>query len=158
MIKYRFMKPGEEQIVCELVNSVFSKFVSPLYPVEGTKEFQKTTDPKTLKQDCAKNRHIVYLAFINETLVGALKTNRVNHISWFFVDGKHQKEGIGRGLLKYAISHITGESPKIKELTVNSSPNSYGAYKKIGFSATGSETEMNGIRYTPFKLLIDGFS
>ncbi len=151
------MKPGEEKAVCKFTNTVFSVFVSPLYSTEGTKAFQKTTVPEILKQDCAVNGHLVHLAFLNESLVGVLKTKEINHVSWLFVDGLHQKKGIGKGLIKHTIGYIIKESPEIKELTVNSSPNSYDAYKSIGFSVIGPEAETNGIRYTPFKLLFENF-
>ncbi len=150
-IEYRTMKPGEEEKVCEFANAVFIEFISPIYSEEGTREFQKTTDPEVLKKDGATHGHTVFLALFKGVIAGVLKTKENNHISWFFVESNHQGQGIGKGLMEYAISHILKKSPNTREVTVNSSPNSYTAYESLGFTASGHESVVNGIRFTPFK-------
>jgi len=42
--------------------------------------------------------------------------------------------------------------PDLTKVTVNSSPNAIGAYKKLGFNAVGPEQIEHGIRFIPMRL------
>ncbi len=154
---YRLMESGEESIVCELSRRVFNQFVAPLYAKEGIEEFHRISTPEALRFVSDYSGHIVYVALNNQEIVGVIKTKNVNHISWLFVDSKHQTKGIGKNLIRTAVNHCLRISPEIQEITVNSSPNSYSAYQRFGFFTTGSETEGNGIIFTPMTLRIPDF-
>lgn len=141
--------------VCELVNRVFNQFIAPLYGEEGVEEFRKTSTPEMLQTNYDQDGHTVHVALIDQRIIGVLKTKETRHISWFFVEDGHQNKGVGKKLIRKAIDYSLSLSAETREMTVNSSPNSYETYKKIGFHPTASETEVNGIRYTPMTLRIE---
>jgi len=61
-----------------------------------------------------------------------------------FVSGKHHRRGIAGRLLKIMI-----EWYKPPVITVNSSPYAVEAYRRLGFTETGPEQLVSGIRFTP---------
>ncbi|MDY3031476.1 MAG: GNAT family N-acetyltransferase [Clostridia bacterium] len=69
-----------------------------------------------------------------------------NHISLFFVDEKHHRQGIGRKLFE-----IMQRDYDTKEFTVNSSPYAVKAYEHLGFECVDTEQTVNGIRCIPMR-------
>lgn len=121
---------------------VFLEFEAPDYSAEGVAEFQKSIrDPKYLKL-----LRIVG-AFEKKQLIGVIATrNSGSHIALFFVDGKHQRKGIGRALFDCVLPDVPD-----KTLTVNSSPFAVPIYHCLGFVDTDTEQITNGLRYTPME-------
>jgi hypothetical protein len=68
------------------------------------------------------------------------------HVAMLFIRSSLQRSGVGRGLLAFA-----GDTNC--EFTVNSSPNTVAAYKRLGFRVTGSEQCVHGIRFIPMQRL-----
>jgi predicted GNAT family N-acyltransferase len=71
------------------------------------------------------------------------------------VEKSHQRKGIAKELLLRSIEICRKRKPDIKRITVNSSPNAFGAYKKMGFKAIGDEKVVNDIRFIPMVLLLN---
>lgn len=145
------MKSCEEKQVIDLVLSVFDEFVAPGYSEEGINEFKKFANFEALASR-TQSTSLTYTAKANENLVGMIELMNNCHIAMFFVRKSCQKQGIGKGLLHYAINLCLQQHPDTHKITVNSSPNSVSAYKKMGFNATDHEQITNGIRFTPMEL------
>lgn len=127
-----------------LVWRVFLEYKTPDCTEEGIKEFKKTIEDKSWI-DARK----FYGAYDGKNkLLGVIATKDANHISLFFVDGKYQKQGIGKSLYN-----------KVKSLnksgffTVNSSPYAHDAYKHLGFKDIDVVQYVNGIRFYPMKAI-----
>jgi GNAT superfamily N-acetyltransferase len=152
-VRYRFMVPGEEGCVCDLVCRVFDECIAPEYEANGVREFHDYVYPEGLAARAAQG-HFVLLAEARGELVGALEVRDHQHVSLLFVDKKLQRRGIARSLLKAAVGICLMGAPGVRELTVNSSPNSVPAYERLGFTATGPEETVNGIRFVPMVLAL----
>lgn len=139
----RLLDEKEIATALELVRKVFMEYESPVYSEEGTEEFRNCLcDEKYL------NGIKYYGAFSTDELIGVLgMRDATRHICFFFVDGKYQRRGVGRMLFSHMKADYTG-----KTITLNSSPYGLPFYKALGFSESGSEQTVNGIRFTPMIL------
>ena len=147
------MESGEEAGVIYLVSKVFNEFVAPLYSQEGISEFMKYLRAEEMT-DRIKAGNFVILAKSGTDIIGAIEVRDTSHIALLFVEGLHQKKGVGRALLKKAIEKCKTRNPDTHRITVNSSPNSVAAYINMGFSALENEKVVNGIRFTPMELAL----
>lgn len=144
MNKYelRGLRPDETGAALALVRRVFMQFEAPDYAQEGTDEFFRSLQSEEWLSYLA-----FYGAFDGSSPVGVLATRRAgSHIALFFVDGAHQRRGIGRALFALACENCASD-----KLTVNASPCALPVYRALGFSDTGAEQTKNGIRFTPME-------
>lgn len=123
----------------KLIWDVFLESEAFNYNRKGVEEFRRFLDSRDLI-----NTFDIYGTYDKRELVGVIGLQEGQHICLFFVKKSHQKHGIGRELFKKAIS-LTKE----KEITVNSAPCAVEIYKKLGFSLTDCEQNINGIRFVP---------
>ena len=150
-IIYRSLKKGEEEQAIDLVLSVFDKLVAPEYSNEGITEFRKYAGAEALAERL-KSNSFVLIAESDGNLIGMIEVRDNCHVAMFFVRQLFQKMGIGKTLLKHPINLSSKNHIDLKKITVNSSPNSVVAYKKMGFIATDVEQIVNGIKFTPMEL------
>jgi predicted GNAT family N-acyltransferase len=68
-----------------------------------------------------------------------------------FVDKSYHKRGIAKELLRIAITDIHETYSEAEEITINSSPYAVRIYERLGFIATDSMQEKDGIIYLPMK-------
>jgi GNAT superfamily N-acetyltransferase len=147
-IEYKIMKPGEEQQIIDVVISTFDEFVAPQYSVEGVNEFRKYANVVALAERSLSN-HFTVIAKKDGRAVGVIEVKEFNHVSMLFVKKDFQNIGIGKSLFHMAADVCLKNRPTLKRLTVNASPNSVHAYKKIGFIPDDTEQLVNGIRFIP---------
>jgi GNAT superfamily N-acetyltransferase len=153
-VTYRAMKAGEEQQVCDLVVRVFTEFVAPLYSPEGVHEFLTyAADPDQLRDRLLAN-HFVLVAETQGRIVGAIEVRSSDHVSLFFIDGESQRKGVGRQLWRRALDTCLASRPEVAKITVHSSPNAVGAYRRLGFQPEGPEQTVNDIRFVPMALTV----
>lgn len=127
--------------IIKLVTDVFTEFEAPDYSDEGVKAFFDTA----LNNQEFMSQLAIWGAYIDKELVGMIATrNEGKHIALFFVDGKHQRQGIGRKLFEIVL-----ENSLSNELTVNSSPYAKEIYHRLGFEDTDVEQAVTGIRFIP---------
>ena len=135
---------GHAQIsdAIDLIWTTFLQFEAPDYSEKGVRSFRNfIEDEATLKT------LEFFGAYEDEELAGIIATkNSRKHICCFFVKAQYHRQGIGRRLWEYILSHSENE-----EFTVNSSPYAIPVYHKFGFTDTDSEQLTDGIRYTPMK-------
>ena len=153
-IEYRLMDPGEEGKVINLVSRVFNEFVAPLYSAEGVTEYYRYANAAAMAQR-SKSNHFTIIAEQEADPVGMIETRNHNHIALFFVKSEFQRKGIGKQLLKQALDICFQNNPKLRKITVHSSPNSVGAYEQMGFIPEDKEQLVNGMRYVPMSLKIE---
>jgi ribosomal protein S18 acetylase RimI-like enzyme len=149
-LTFRFMREGEEKAVCDLIHRVFNISVSPLYTKKGITNFKEYAAPEEMSRRVHID-HFVLLALFGGDMVGMIEMRRNDHISLLFVAGEHQGKGIGRDLLGLAVEFCLTNKPQLKEVTVNSSPNAFDAYERMGFKPTGEEQSISGVRSIPMK-------
>ncbi len=146
-MEIRKIKKEEMKEALELVWQVFLEFEAPDYTEEGIKEFKKTIDDKNWI-----NAREFYGAFDEKNkLLGVIATKDITHIALFFVDGEYHNQGIGRKLYdKVKLLNKKGY------FTVNSSPYAHEIYKHLGFVDIDSEQCINGLRFYPMKIYLNG--
>ena len=147
------MRAGEEADVVRLVERSFNESVAPLYPPKGVTEFLRHATPEVIRRRSEHNCRI-FVALADDELRGMVEVRDHKHISMFFVATDQQRRGVGRMLLRQALEFCRTHNRELTELTVNSSPNAVSTYRRLGFFATGPETEKNGIRFTPMKMAL----
>jgi GNAT superfamily N-acetyltransferase len=84
--------------------------------------------------------------FHNDKIIGSIASKPSNHISLLFVDKQYHRQGIARALYQKMI-----EKNDCPEISVNSTLYAVEVYKRLGFVATDTEQQKNGIRYVPMK-------
>jgi len=153
-LRYGPYKLGQEKAITAMIWDVFCEFEAPEYSDEGIKIFKEFINSQRLANDIRNNGFKIYCCFEDDALVGVLALRNLTHISLLFVKKSHHKRGIAKELLNLAIGNILLDNPDTKELTVNSSPYAVKIYYRLGFTATDTMREKNGILYMPMKKLL----
>ena len=141
-MEIRTIKKAEMKEALDLVWKVFLDYEATDYAKEGIKEFKRCLDDESWIGDRA-----FYGAFEEGKILGVIATKDITHISLFFVDGNHHKQGIGKKLFLFV-----NELNDKKFFTVNSSPYAHEVYKHLGFVDTIEEEQcINGLRFWPMR-------
>ena len=148
------MKSGEQAAVVDLVLRVFTEFVGSQYSQEGVAEFKKFASADALA-DRFRAGNLFLLAESAQRIIGAIEMREDSHIALLFVEKSLQRKGIARELLQRSIEICRKRNPDIRKITVNSSPNAFAAYQRIGFKAIEKEQLQNGMRFIPMELVLD---
>ena len=148
------MLPDDETDVDKLIRSVFDEFVAPGYTNDGIAAFKKLITAGSFTERL-RSGSLVLLAVSEKKIIGILEMRHCSHIALLFVEKSFQKKGVAQELCRRSVELCRKLNPDLKEITVSSSPNAFGAYQKIGFRPTENEKETNGIRFTPMALKID---
>jgi ribosomal protein S18 acetylase RimI-like enzyme len=155
MVEYSHMTEGDEDRVCDLIARVFIKHVAPVYSEKGVEYFLGMLSPKGLRElNEGKSSFVIVARQLNE-LIGMLAVREESHIALIFVDSEYQGRGIGKNLINKALTICLNRDPKMRAITVSSSPNSKSFYEEIGFKAQGEEVDEFGMRFTPMQKTID---
>jgi len=152
-VSIRQMESGEEERVCRLIHLVFNEFVAPLFEQEGVEEFLRYADPYLMAKRAQCN-HFILIAEANKELYGTIEMRNFNHISLLFVVRQRQRQGIGKQLLKEALTIARRYEPNLTEIDVHSSPNAVDAYESLGFHTVGPRRLENGISFVPMRMLL----
>lgn len=151
----RIMLPGEEEEISELVHRTFMEDIAPVYSREGVEEFTEYCRPSAIGLRARAN-HRVLVAEYDHEMAGILEIRDFSHITMFFVEKGLQRQGIGRELLKLAITYCRTVNSRFMELTVYASPNAVTIYERLGFSPGREEQTVKGIRFLPMALTLGG--
>jgi GNAT superfamily N-acetyltransferase len=125
--------------------------VAPEFSKQGIEEFMKYIQPDALDSQL-KGNHFALIATLGSEIIGVIEVRDYNHVSLFFVDSRLQRMGIGNELFRKAIGICKHHEVNLSQMTVNASPNSVAAYKKLGFKPSDIEQCVNGIRFVPMVL------
>ena len=147
------IKPEDLEEALDLVWNVFLTYEAPDYAEEGVREFRQFIEYDSIKKKLTDNEFRMWIYKDKGKIKGVLAPRPPCHISLLFVDGAYHKKGIARAMIRIMVDcHKTNRQSK--EITVNSSPFAAEAYHKLGFTDTGSEQTVNGIRFIPMKRLL----
>jgi len=135
----------------DLAWNTFVRFDAPDYSPEGIENFRKFVNDEMLRNMFIAGHYQLFVAVDEGRYVGMLSLRERKHISLLFVDERYHRHGIASALLTYVSRYALTEEG-LDKLTVNSSPYAIGFYHKKGFRDLQSETEADGIRYTPMEL------
>ena len=135
-----------------LAGRVFAEFEAPEYSPEGIGTFLRFVAPEALAAQHRNGSMQSWGAFRRGRLVGIIALTRRSHLCLLFrgeslPSAGHRPDPV----LNTArpLPHGTGHA----RITVNSSPYAVGAYRRLGFRATGDERTVDGIRFTPMEYL-----
>lgn len=143
----RVLQGADVSAAMDLVRRVFMEFEAPDYSEEGVQEFCDYIEPVQMTARQQKGEVILWGCFEKAgALTGVLAMAPLGHVSLLFVDAQHHRRGMARAMFRQMVQRCEG---KCKEITVNSSPYAFEAYKKLGFEATGPEQTVNGLRFIP---------
>ena len=132
--------PAERERALTLAMDVFMQYEAHDYPKEGIETFRRFLADRE-KIEALE----MYGSYEGDELTGMIAMgNEGEQVTLFFVDGKHQRRGVGRKLFEAALSRSSSET-----ITVNSSAFAVGIYRRLGFTAVAEEQTSNGLRYTP---------
>lgn len=154
VIFFEYMKPGEEVQVSNLIWNVFLEFEAPEFKQGGIDEFRKFILPEQIKANSDAGKLFFICCRENNEIVGVIAIRGNHHISLLFVKKDYHRKGIARKLFEIAVEVCGKLTPKLKNITVNSSPYAVAIYEKLGFERTDVEREINGIRFVPMKFII----
>ena len=117
--------PAERERALTLAMDVFMQYEAHDYPKEGIETFRRFLADRE-KIEALE----MYGSYEGDELTGMIAMgNEGEHVTLFFVDGRHQRRGVGRKLFEAAIG--------------------VGIYRRLGFTAVAEEQTSNGLRYTP---------
>lgn len=142
--------PEDWEYAMELAFRVFLKFEAKEYGKEGTEAFASFVTDEMLKKLFLAGHYILFVAKMNEKIVGLVSIRNGNHLSLLFVDASFHRRGIGSLLLDKAINYLK-ENTLYNSVSVNAAPYAIDFYKKLGFAATGEMTKKDGIKYLPME-------
>ncbi len=151
------MTLGDEAGVVDLVLRIFSEFVAPQFSQEGIAEFKKFVSADALA-DRLRTGNIFLIAESGKEIIGVIEMRENSHIALLFVEKSRQRRGIAKELVRKSIEICRNRNPEIQKITVNSSPNAFIAYQKIGFVSVENEKIKDGIRFIPMELILDNGS
>ena len=135
-----------------LAGRVFAEFEAPEYSPEGIGTFLRFVAPEALAAQHRNGSMQSWGAFRRGRLVGIIALTRRSHLCLLFVEKACHRQGIARALFSTLRDHCR-TAPDTPRITVNSSPYAVGAYRRLGFRATGDERTVDGIRFTPMEYL-----
>lgn len=135
------IKSEDREKALDLVWTTFLQYEAPDYSKEGIETFQNAV----IKNEDYLKQIVLYGAYEGNDILGVIATkNEGRHITLFFVEGSHQRQGIGRMLFDIVLENCPADI-----ITVNSSPFAVEVYHHLGFMDTDLEQTTEGIRYTP---------
>lgn len=139
---------GRERELSDFIRAVFDEFVGHDYSKEGNDVFYEFIRPESIAK-----RHVggnlMLIAETGERIVGFIELRDGVHICVFFVAKEYQGKGIGRRLLEEMLNRTEGMADYME---VNSSPYAVPIYKAMGFRATDSQKEADGIKFVPMRM------
>lgn len=143
---------GKLREALDLVWEVFEKYEVPDYEEMGVKTFRHFIEYGNMVEKVRQGEMKFWGCYLNSYLVGVIALREGQHISLLFVRDKFHHLGVAGRLVRLVVDQVAMENPRIRAVTVNSSPYAVGFYKKMGFKALGPEQRADGIRFTSMRL------
>ncbi len=145
----RKFKKEDTDKVWNLISKTF-KQVSRDFSKTGKKAFFDRQSPRLNLN--AKDRD-VFVAVINNKIIGMVEGNKKDKISRLFIDKTYQKKGIAKKLMKKIENMYKKKGAK--KLKVYSSSYAIKFYEKIGFKKSrGKAKNKIGITYQPMQKIL----
>lgn len=153
----RKITSNEVESAMNLALEVFMQFEAPDYDPLGIDTFKNdiVENPEYLKM-AKLGMCPIYGAFDGDRMVAIIgMRSSKTHINLVFTKKEYHRRGIAKSIFNYLLNDLLSENPLLEELTLNSSPYGLPFYLAIGFIPLSEEQEINGIRFTPMKYIIN---
>ena len=156
MYTIRKITPAEVREALSLALEVFLQFEAPDYGPEGVETFKRDiVENAAFISNCEQGICPIYAAFDGERMIGMIGMRAgKTHINLVFTKKEYHRKGVATAIFRFLLNDLRRENPALKEITLNSSPYGKGFYLRLGFIPLSEEQEMDGIRYTPMKYVI----
>ena len=148
---YRYMRPGEERRICDLIHRVFDHSVAGDFSEDGVHEFNEYARADKLAQRVQRGE-LVLVAELDGELAGVIEMRNDEHVAMLFVEPRGG--GLGQGLFERALGICRDRRPNLSSVSVHSSRYAVPFYERLGFRMCGPETIENGIVYIPMVLTL----
>jgi ribosomal protein S18 acetylase RimI-like enzyme len=136
--------------VSEFIWDIFEDSISGLYDSLGREVFFDYIHPEKLRERYEETQRFSQILVLREgEIVGWMEVRDSFHISMLFVKKKIQRQGIGRRLVTLAEENAILNGNRF--ITLNSSPNSIGAYISMGFAQQSDLCMINGVKFFEMK-------
>jgi GNAT superfamily N-acetyltransferase len=142
---------GDEIEISQLIRQVFEEFVAHDYSEAGNNFFYDWIEPEKIALRQVDGRTI-WVARDEAKMVGVIEIRDNIHISLLFVLKEYQGKGIAGRLFREALKSSLQRNSEISKCSVHASPFSIPVYERLGFHATNSMKEENGIKYMPMEM------
>lgn len=156
-IEIRKITCDEVESAMNLALEVFMQFEAPDYDPSGAESFKRdiVENPEYL-ENARRGICPIYGAFDGDKIVAliGMRSNKT-HINLVFTKREYHRKGIARAVFRCLLDDILHENPALDALTLNSSPYGLPFYLALGFAPLSEEQEINGIRFTPMKYIIN---
>ena len=148
MLEYKIEELNLENLeeAINVIEDTFMKFEAPDYSKQGIESFFKFVNYETIKVNLSKNMKM-YVAKVNEKIVGVIGYRDNSHINLLFVLEEYQYNGIAKALYNLVLENC--KNANTKRITVNSSPYAHNVYLKLGFIDDNQMQEVDGIKFYP---------
>ena len=148
MLEYKIEELKLESLeeAINVIEDTFMKFEAPDYSKQGIESFFKFANYETIKVNLSKNMKM-YVAKVNEKIVGVIGYRDNSHINLLFVLEEYQHNGIAKSLYNLVLENC--KNANTKRITVNSSPYAHNVYLKLGFIDDNQMQEVDGIKFYP---------
>ena len=148
MLEYKIEELNLENLeeAINVIEDTFMKFEAPDYSKQGIESFFKFANYETIKVNLSKNMKM-YVAKVNEKIVGVIGYRDNSHINLLFVLEEYQHNGIAKALYNLVLENC--KNANTKRMTVNSSPYAHNVYLKLGFIDDNQMQEVDGIKFYP---------
>ena len=149
MIIRRFKKEYAKE-VCELVSNVFNEFVASELTKKAIKKWLEEQIPE--KQIERSKTRDIFVAVINNKIVGMIEGKKNNKVTRLFVDKGHHGKGIASSLMN-KIEKLY-EKRGATQIKVWSSLYAQKFYEKMGYRKTTRLIKKEGMIYQPMKKVL----
>lgn len=140
---------ADTETIQALISAISEIDVLPLFSADGQREYKQHVLPD-IATTMDESRFVTLKALNAHQLVGFAALRDGNYLTHLFVAKQTQGCGLGKQLLDAVLA-----STSAKEISLRSSLNAAGFYRRYGFKATGEEAAFNGIRFIPMTLIRD---
>ena len=149
-MQIRLATVEDAKLICDFVTRITQQHIAPTLSEAGLKHL--IAGMSTLNQlERIRNGYRFFIAYDRNEILGVAGVKLPSHLYYLFVHPERQRQGIGRELWSCARESIC-ETLKERAITVNSSLNAIGAYKRLGFSIDGPVQESHGVRFQPMRM------
>lgn len=138
----------------ELAYRVFLKYEAQQYGQEGTDKFAEFLTSPQLQKLFNAGHYILYVATLDDKIIGIASLRNCNHLSLLFVDDKYHRQGVASQLVKTLQNYLLEHEPDCETITVNASPYGEPFYLKTGFMAQGERQRQDGIIFRPMEMYL----
>ena len=147
-MKIRLAEKSEAEAISRFVSELTETHIAPTLQVEGLENLLKSMDVNsTITRMTDGFPH--WVALEDGAIVGVAVVKPPSHIHYLFVRSDRQQSGIGRRLMNEALRFISDRCGTAT-VTVNSSLNAVGAYRRFGFRDAGGEVvDGASVRFQP---------